>query len=42
VIQRDDNGHSVMLPDLPVSLLGQSWLRQISNVEIRNDEVRLK
>ncbi|MFT3977270.1 MAG: TIGR02281 family clan AA aspartic protease [Sphingomonas bacterium] len=33
---------AVVLPDLPVSLLGQSWLRQIGTVEIRNDEMRLK
>ncbi len=33
---------AVVLPDLPVSLLGQSWLRRIGSVEIRNDEMRLK
>lgn len=33
---------AVVLPSLPVSLLGQSYLRQIGNVSISNDEMRLK
>lgn len=34
--------HAVVLPDLRVSLLGQSYLRQIGSVSISSDEMRLK
>ncbi|WP_298670469.1 TIGR02281 family clan AA aspartic protease [uncultured Sphingomonas sp.] len=33
---------ALVLADLPVSLLGQSWLRQIGSVSISNDEMRLR
>ncbi|MFW2850648.1 retropepsin-like aspartic protease family protein [Sphingomonas sp. TX0543] len=33
---------AVVLPDLRVSLLGQSYLRQIGSVSISNNEMRLK
>lgn len=33
---------AVVLPNLTVSLLGQSYLRQIATVSISNDEMRLK